>query len=126
MTATPNKIIVIGSGEWGRALATAFGATLIAGRAEAQKLDSDIIVLAVKSQAVADVLKRHDFGKSTIVLSAKGFDMQTQKLQTEIAAEILPTNEFAVLSGPNFASEIAAGLPAVATIACKNSVPLEL
>jgi len=120
MKATPSKIVVIGSGEWGSAIAKAFGAELIAGRAEAQKIDADIVVLAVKSQAVAEVLKKHNFGSSKIVLSAKGFDPLTQRLQTEVATEILPNNEFAVLSGPNFASEIAAGLPAVATIAAAN------
>ena len=118
------KIVVIGSGEWGAALSKAFSAKLIAGRAEPQKIDADIVVLAVKSQVVAEVLKKHDFGKAKIVLSAKGFanvdDGATQKLQTEIAAEILPNNEFAVLSGPNFATEISAGLPAVATIASTN------
>jgi glycerol-3-phosphate dehydrogenase (NAD(P)+) len=126
MTATQNKIIVIGSGEWGSALAKTFGAELVAGRAPAQKFAADIIVLAVKSQAVAEVLKRHDFSNAKIVLAAKGFEPATQKLQTEIAAEILPNNEITVLSGPNFASEISAGLPAVASIACANFATAEL
>lgn len=112
-----SKILVIGSGEWGKALASAFGCEVLAGRAEPQEIAADIVVLATKSQAVADVLRKHSFGSAKIVLSSKGFDLQSMKLQTEIASEVLPNNEIAVLSGPNFAAEIAAGLPAVATIA---------
>jgi glycerol-3-phosphate dehydrogenase (NAD(P)+) len=115
-----SNILVIGSGEWGNALAAAFGTEVIAGRAEARKIEADIVVLAVKSQAVAEVLKRHDFGLAKIVSAAKGFDLATMRLQTDIAAEIIPNNQFSVLSGPNFAAEIAIGLPAVATIASKN------
>jgi len=42
-------------------------------------------------------------------------------LPGEIVEELLPQNEYAVLSGPNFADELASGLPAATTIASKSA-----
>jgi glycerol-3-phosphate dehydrogenase (NAD(P)+) len=52
-----------------------------------------------------------------LVNAAKGIEMSTGRLPSEVAAEVLPGQPFAVLSGPNFAHEVARGLPAAATFA---------
>ncbi len=53
----------------------------------------------------------------TLVVCAKGVERDTHKLPLEILAEYWPGRAMAVLSGPKFAHEFAAGLPAAATIA---------
>ncbi len=52
-----------------------------------------------------------------LVICSKGIEQGSLALMTEAAAEVLPGQPLAVLSGPNFAKEIAAGLPAATTLA---------
>ena len=49
--------------------------------------------------------------------ATKGFDPETGKLLSEVAAEELPGRSYAVLSGPTFAGEVARGLPTAITVA---------
>ncbi len=55
-----------------------------------------------------------------IVLCCKGLETSTEALPSEIAAAARPGWPTAVLSGPNFAHEIARGLPAASAIACSD------
>jgi glycerol-3-phosphate dehydrogenase (NAD(P)+) len=55
-----------------------------------------------------------------LVLCAKGIEEETGKLLSEIVAELAPDNPFAVLSGPTFAAEVAAGLPTAVTVASSD------
>jgi glycerol-3-phosphate dehydrogenase (NAD(P)+) len=55
-----------------------------------------------------------------LVLCAKGIERNTGKLLSQIAAEILPENPVAVLSGPSFATDVAKGLPTAVTVAAKS------
>ncbi|WP_187968774.1 NAD(P)H-dependent glycerol-3-phosphate dehydrogenase [Aquibium microcysteis] len=52
-----------------------------------------------------------------LVLCAKGIEAGTGRLMSEIAQEVLPDNPPAALSGPSFASDVAAGLPTAVTVA---------
>lgn len=52
-----------------------------------------------------------------LVLCAKGIEAGTGRLMSEIAQEVLPANPPAALSGPSFASDVAAGLPTAVTVA---------
>jgi glycerol-3-phosphate dehydrogenase (NAD(P)+) len=52
-----------------------------------------------------------------LVLCAKGIEAGTGRLMSEIAQEVLPGNPPAALSGPSFASDVAAGLPTAVTVA---------
>ena len=52
-----------------------------------------------------------------LVLCAKGIEAGTGRLMSEIAQEVLPVNPPAALSGPSFASDVAAGLPTAVTVA---------
>lgn len=56
-----------------------------------------------------------------IVLCAKGIERETGRLMSEIAAEALPENPVAALSGPSFASDLASGLPTAVTVAAQNA-----
>jgi glycerol-3-phosphate dehydrogenase (NAD(P)+) len=52
-----------------------------------------------------------------VVLCAKGVEVGSLKLMTEVLAEAAPRAAPAVLSGPSFAAEVARGLPTAVTLA---------
>ena len=53
-----------------------------------------------------------------VVLCSKGVERGSDALMTEVLADALPQAIAAVLAGPNFAREVAQGLPSAVTIAC--------
>lgn len=55
-----------------------------------------------------------------LVLCAKGIEAGTGRLMGEVAAAAAPNAQLAVLSGPTFAHEVAAGLPTAVTLACSG------
>ena len=56
-----------------------------------------------------------------LVVCAKGIESGTGRLPLDVLAEVCPGLPAAVLSGPNFAHEIAAGLPAASVIASTDA-----
>jgi glycerol-3-phosphate dehydrogenase (NAD(P)+) len=56
-----------------------------------------------------------------VVLCAKGIERGSCALMTEVVAETLPGAPVAVLSGPTFAKEVAAGLPTAITLATTDA-----
>ncbi|MDF2965558.1 MAG: hypothetical protein K0Q51_946 [Rickettsiaceae bacterium] len=82
------------------------------------------IIIAVPSIAFKETLNKikenNSRLKNPIIIATKGLDQATGKLMTDIAAEILPSLDTAILSGPNLAYEIACSLPASINIACTN------
>ncbi len=56
-----------------------------------------------------------------LVLCAKGIELDSGLLLTDLAAEALPQAAVAVLSGPSFAGEVAAGLPTAVVVASPDS-----
>ena len=60
-------------------------------------------------------------GPRTLVLCAKGIEAGSHRLMAEVAAAALPEARLAVLSGPTFAGEVAAGLPTAVTLACADA-----
>ena len=81
--------------------------------------DADIFILAVPAQASRDALARNAAGLrgKPVVLTAKGLEHDTLKRQSEILTEIVPGATPFVLSGPSFASDVAAGRPTAVTLA---------
>lgn len=55
-----------------------------------------------------------------VVICAKGIEIETGHLMTQVAAEVAPQATIAIMSGPTFAAEIARGLPSAVTIAAKD------
>ena len=55
-----------------------------------------------------------------LLIAAKGIEMASGKLMSQVVAETLPQAVPAVLTGPTFAEEVARGLPSVITLACKD------
>lgn len=60
-----------------------------------------------------------------MVACAKGIEIGTKKFVTEVIAETLPDARPAILSGPGFAEDVAAGLPTAVTLAAQDE-PLAL
>ena len=81
---------------------------------------ADILLPVVPAQHLRSVLqiaKSHIANETPVIVCAKGIEIETGKLMSDIAGDILPAAMIAVLSGPNFAHEVARGLPAAATMA---------
>jgi glycerol-3-phosphate dehydrogenase (NAD(P)+) len=57
-----------------------------------------------------------------LIVCAKGVELTTGRLLGEVVADTVPEMTVAVLSGPSFAADVARGLPAALTIACRNEV----
>ncbi|MFT9258564.1 MAG: NAD(P)H-dependent glycerol-3-phosphate dehydrogenase [Acetobacter sp.] len=81
----------------------------------------DCALVAIPTQHLATVLPLLPADVPTI-LCCKGIERGTLAFPLDILARIRPDLPGAVLSGPNFAREIAAGLPAAAVIAAGNMV----
>ena len=82
---------------------------------------ADAVLLAVPTQHLRGVLGRLPIGLAPLVVCAKGVEQATLRLPLEIVADVRPGAPSAVLTGPNFAHEIAAGLPAAAVVAASDA-----
>ena len=82
--------------------------------------DTDAVLLAVPAQTVRDVCRRLS-AAGVLVICAKGFETATGARLSEVVAQERPESPCAVLSGPNFAGEVARGLPAAATLGCADA-----
>ena len=92
-------------------------------RAPADLADADLILAACPAQHMRATLAAfapHLGATAPIVLCAKGVEQGSLRLMSEVAAEVLPANPLAVLSGPSFAAEVARGLPCAVTLACAD------
>jgi glycerol-3-phosphate dehydrogenase (NAD(P)+) len=88
-----------------------------------QAVDADAVLLVAPAQHERGVTTMlAPFWKAGVpaVVCAKGIEEETCALMSEVVAETLPDAPVAVLSGPNFAGEVASGLPAAATLACAD------
>jgi glycerol-3-phosphate dehydrogenase (NAD(P)+) len=56
-------------------------------------------------------------GSAPLVACAKGIERGTHAFMTEVLAEAAPARAVAILSGPSFAADVAAGLPTALTLA---------
>jgi glycerol-3-phosphate dehydrogenase (NAD(P)+) len=87
-------------------------------------LDGAAVVLAATPaqtlRATLEAAAPHIAAGIPLVICAKGIERATGRLLSEIAAEILPENPAAVLSGPSFAADVARGLPTAVTIAAAD------
>ncbi|OYW83634.1 MAG: glycerol-3-phosphate dehydrogenase, partial [Sphingobium sp. 32-64-5] len=83
--------------------------------------DCDALLVVVPAQHVRAVLAEAPVGCTPLLLCAKGIEAGTQLLVGEVAAQVHPTAPIAVLSGPTFAYEVAAGLPTAVTLACADA-----
>jgi glycerol-3-phosphate dehydrogenase (NAD(P)+) len=76
-----------------------------------------MVTPAQHAREIAGELAPYMHPGQPLVLCSKGIEQTTGKLMSQIAVEIFPSAEIAVLSGPSFAEDAARGLPAAVTLA---------
>lgn len=84
---------------------------------------SDVLLVVTPAQAIRgflETVRPHLKSSATLVFCSKGIEIETGALISEICDEVIPGVEIAVLSGPNFAKEIAMGAPGGATLAATS------
>ena len=79
-----------------------------------------VVVPSVHLRTICTQIAQHIAPKTPVLICAKGVEDKTHKLMSTIASEEITTCPIGVLSGPNFAREIALGLPAATTLAIEN------
>jgi glycerol-3-phosphate dehydrogenase (NAD(P)+) len=89
---------------------------------------ADAVLLVVPAQfcrSVLGALHRHLPRGLPVLHCAKGIEIGSLAMMSEIGTEILPDSPFAVLSGPSFAVEVACGLPTAIAIAGADATVAE-
>lgn len=82
--------------------------------------ECDALLVVTPAQHLRATLAGGGFCNAPLVLCAKGIEAGSRMLMSEVAAELCPDAPIAVLSGPTFAREVAAGLPTAVTLACAD------
>ena len=77
-----------------------------------------VVLLVTPAQAMAGVLGVMPDFAGDLVLCAKGIEAGSGRMMADVARAARPGATVAVLSGPTFAHEVAAGLPTAVTLAC--------
>jgi glycerol-3-phosphate dehydrogenase (NAD(P)+) len=80
----------------------------------------DALLVVAPAQHVRAVLAETPVGTKPLVLCAKCIEAGTRLLISEVAAQAQPAAPIAVICGPTFAHEVAAGLPTAVTLACAD------
>ena len=80
----------------------------------------EALLVVAPAQHVRSVLAAAPATSAALVLCAKGIEAGSRMLVGEVAREVRPESAVAVLSGPTFAHEVAAGLPTAVTLACAD------
>jgi len=78
---------------------------------------ADTLLVVAPAQHVRAVLSQVAVAHRPLVLCAKGIEAGSRMLVGEVARQVHPQAPVAVLSGPTFAHEVAAGLPTAVTLA---------
>lgn len=83
--------------------------------------DADFLFIVVPSKVfssvIDNIIENKISDKTILVLCSKGIDRGNLQLFSQTLEQKLPQNNYAVLSGPNFALQVAKGLPSIATVA---------
>ena len=85
--------------------------------------DCDAILVAVPAQATREAAERLAAAASRpkpLVACAKGVERRADRFMTEVLAEAAPGWPAAILSGPSFAVDVAAGLPTAVILAAAD------
>ena len=101
----------------------------ISATSDLQDVTRNKIILCVTPAQIMDNMLEQISGRLTpehaLIICSKGIELETGRLLPEVAREIAPNSTIALLSGPNFAKEIALGQPAATTLACADPIKAE-
>jgi glycerol-3-phosphate dehydrogenase (NAD(P)+) len=79
-----------------------------------------LLLLVTPAQHLRSTVAQLPVHDKPLLLCCKGIEAGTGALMSEVAAELRPNAPIAVLSGPTFAHEVAAGKPTAITLATAN------
>jgi glycerol-3-phosphate dehydrogenase (NAD(P)+) len=82
--------------------------------------DCEALLIVSPAQHLRTVIAGLTRAETPLILCAKGIEDGTGLLMHEVAQELRPGAPIAVLSGPTFAHEVAAGLPTAVTLAVED------
>ncbi len=120
------NIIILGQGAWGRAVGLVverLGHRVVFMSHRDRQWPSvkpDYILIALPVQHVRETLAHFPPLGVPVLSLSKGLEITTGQRVSQIITEAWNEPRVAALSGPTFASEIAAGLPAICTIAATS------
>ena len=80
----------------------------------------DAWLVVTPAQHMRAVLGRSPCPNMPLILCSKGIEEGSGQLLHHVARDVCPTSPIAVLSGPTFAHEVAAGLPTAVTVAAED------
>jgi glycerol-3-phosphate dehydrogenase (NAD(P)+) len=121
------KITILGRGAWGRAISTLvqqlghdvdFASHRDGGWRSPDQ--PDYVLLALPVQHVRETLKHFAPPNAPVLSLSKGLEITTGERVSQIVTDVWGETRVGALSGPTFAGEIVAGLPAVCTIAAAD------
>jgi glycerol-3-phosphate dehydrogenase (NAD(P)+) len=86
--------------------------------------DFDFVFIVVPSQIVKIILEQIVAAKfkenCTFVICSKGIESSSLTFLSDVFEDVIKNQNYAVLSGPNFAAEVATKVPSITTIASYN------
>jgi len=82
--------------------------------------EAEAVLVVTPAQHMRAVLADMPRNAQPLILCSKGIEAGSFRLLHEVAAEEVDGSPIAVLSGPTFAHEVAAGLPTAVTLAADN------
>ncbi len=82
--------------------------------------ECDALLIVTPAQHLRTTLTRLPLHDAPLILCAKGIEVGSGRLMSQVAEEVAPRARVAVVSGPTFAHEVAAGLPTAVTLACAD------
>ncbi len=120
-----SRIVVVGNGAWGNALAKVCGraghdVALWSRRAPDPQMlvGAEAAIIAVGAQDVASLLVQVQLPPdAALIITAKGIDQNTGLFMHEVAKANAPDHQVYLLSGPSFAADVLKGLPTAVTLA---------
>ncbi|KAA6234064.1 NAD(P)H-dependent glycerol-3-phosphate dehydrogenase [Campylobacter sp. LR291e] len=128
-----DKIAIIGAGKWGLALKNAINenySCVITSYSKKnikdfvsieEALKAEFLIFVLSTQGILPWLKEHFKNKNQkILLASKGIDISTNSFLDEIFLKFVDKENFCVLSGPSFASEVMQKLPCGLVISGEN------
>ena len=80
----------------------------------------DAWLVVTPAQHMRAVLSRAPCPDMPLILCSKGIEESSGQMLHQVAHSVCSTSPVAVLSGPTFAHEVAAGMPTAVTLACED------
>lgn len=84
----------------------------------ASMAECEALLIVTPAQHLGSTLGKIGSFPRDLVLCAKGIEASSGRMMHDVASDCAPGSDIAVLSGPTFAHEVAAGLPCAVTLAC--------